>query len=465
MAKTICLVTYELAPVNRGGAGVVIAALAEALAAAGNTVHVLADIPPEEVARYAEILRQRGIEGVTAHALVEVEPSAPGGSTIFQAKSAHFRAGLYRLASRIHFDLVEFFEYAGPAFDTVTLRADDDALSGTELAVRIHGSLGMIDQVEGAVHVSTERHAMYRMEEWALRLADAVIAPIESIGEQYRQIYGFDLARMRLCPPPMEALLKELGQPAEHDASATDVVFYGKLQAVKGCEVFVDAAVLLADARPQLGFALVGPDTHDAHGSMRAQLEARIPEPLRPRFHFVPFIQRSQLRELASRALCAVVPSRAESFCLAAHELHRVGAPLVVSDVTAFRDVFTHGQNCLKFDGSATQLAVQIERLAIDAELARRLALSGRSMHYPDVASIYAEPPRGRNRQPDAACFARREVASLGFWAAEHSRRHERLAQLERYEGSPGRRLVVAAGALRDRVRRPVQNLVKRFVD
>lgn len=465
MAKTICLVTYELAPINRGGAGVVISALAEALAAAGNTVHVLADMPPGEVAQYAERLRQRGVERITAHAVVDLAPVAPGGSTIFQAKSAHFRAALYQLAAKVHFDLVEFFEYVGPAFDTLTLREPDDVLVDTTVAVRIHGSMGMIDQMEGAVHVSTKRHTMYRLEEWALRLADRVFAPLESIGAQYRQIYGFDPARMSVCPPPMEALLAEVGQPVERDEEPTDVLFYGKLQAIKGCEVFVDAAVLVAESRPQLRFALVGPDTHDAHGSMRARLEARIPERLRSRFRFVPFIQRSQLRQLATGALCAVVPSRAESLCLAAHELHRVGAPLVLNDVTAFTGVFVHEQNCLKFEGSPTQLAVQIERLALDAQLSRRLAASGRAMRYPEVAPLYAEPASERNHQPDAACFARREVASLGFWAAEHLRRHERLGQLERNESSRGWRLVVATNELRDKVRGPVRKLVKRLMD
>ena len=61
MARTICLVTYELAPVNRGGAGVLISALAEALAHAGNRVVVLADIPQGEIEEYRKILMQRGV--------------------------------------------------------------------------------------------------------------------------------------------------------------------------------------------------------------------------------------------------------------------------------------------------------------------------------------------------------------------------------------------------------------------
>lgn len=462
MRKSICFVTYELAPVNRGGAGVVIAALAEALAVAGNDVHVLADMPKTELAQYAALLKERGITGVTVHCLSELVPRAPEGLTIFAAKSAQFRKGLYALAAKIDFDQIEFFEYAGVGFETLVHRKPNDDLKNTEIAVRIHGSLSMIDQAEGANHVSTERHVMYRMEDWAMRLADVVIAPLKAVGDQYQQIYGFDPARIRVCPPPMETLLAPVGRAEPRDSTPEDVLFYGKLQSVKGCETFVDAALLIAEVRPHLRFVLVGPDTTSAEGhSMRAHLDGVIPPALHSRFRFVPFIQRTQLAGLAARALCAVVPSKAESFCLAAHELHRVGAPLIVSDVPAFRDAFHAGDTCLMFDGTATDLAVQIEHLLLHPKLTLQLSKAGERMKYADVALIYAGKKATRNVMPHAVEFARREVESLGSWAAEHNRRHEQLNHLEREQA---RSPIAKTIRLGDRVQRPVKQLVKRLL-
>src|SRR6267378_7338237 len=137
MARTVCLVTYELAPVNRGGAGVLISALAETLARAGNRVHVLADIPEREVEEYRRLLRERGVAGIAAHSLRSIVSEVPRASTIFQTKSAQFRAGLYAIAEKVRLDLVEFFEYAGAAFDTLALRTHDDVLASTVVAVRI----------------------------------------------------------------------------------------------------------------------------------------------------------------------------------------------------------------------------------------------------------------------------------------------------------------------------------------
>ncbi len=466
MGKTICLVTYELAPVNRGGAGVVIASLAEALASAGHEVHLLADMPEKELARYREIVAAKGHRTIFVHQLETLAPVPAGSTTIYGAKSGQFRDAIYALAKRVSFDLVEFFEYAGSAFETLVRRTPHDALAHTEIVVRIHGSLGMIDQVEGNAHVSTDRHAMYRMEEWALRLADTVIAPLRGVGNQYQQIYGFDPARLRVCPPPMEQLLAEIGRPVARDSELNEVVFYGKLQSVKGCETFVDAGLLLTEGRPNLRFVLVGPDTNDAEGhSMRARLDSLIPERWRGRFRFVSHIHRSELGALVSRAVCAVVPSKAESFCLAAHELHRVGAPLVLSDVPAFRDAFTAEQSCLFFDGTATNLAVQIERLARHPDLARKLGDSGNDMHYPDLATMYELDKPALNEMSHAAAFASREVGSLGFWGVEHSRRHNRLTELERAieGGSASAAWRFAKSVVPDSVRQPMRQMVNRI--
>jgi len=346
------------------------------------------------------------------------------------------------------------------SFDTLALRTHDDLLASTIIAVRIHGSLGMIDYAEGVQPVGLDRHAMYRMEAWAMRLADVVIAPVRSIADQYQQIYGLRPDRFVICPPPMEMLLADIGGPTERAAESHRVLFYGKLQTVKGCEVFVDACVILARFRQTVRFSMVGADTNGAPGgtSMQRHLLRRIPDGIRDRFQFVSHVPRTQLRSLAASAFCAVVPSRSESFCLAAHELLRVGCPLILSDIPAFRDAFPDRERCLKFAGTAESLAACVERLFLDPELARALALSGREVSYPDTVAAYSAMPRELQAPPwEISDFARREVISLGEWAA----RAEHLIEMEReILGSPLWKLARTASALREGARAPLRKLV-----
>jgi len=397
LARSFCFVTYELAPVNRGGAGVVVAALAEYLAGLGNEVHILADMPLDEVERYRERARSLGLSGLAVHAISEVVHLPNPGTTLYRWKSLQFRAALELLSARARLDVVEFCEYAGMAFDTLVRRPAGlrDAAVGT----RIHGSLAAIDRAEG-VFPTSDRLAMHSQERWALRLSDFVLTPSRGTGEEYALAHGLKAERVAFCPPPMERILSGIGRAEERDETSKRVLFLGKLQLVKGCDLFVEAGVILADQHPSLSLSLVGPDIPTESGqSTRAMLEELIPPERKDRFYFLPSVLRADLGSLVSRFLCAVVPSRSESYCLVAHELARLGTPLVLNDITAFRGEFEDGRNCLKFDGTVEGLVTAIERLIDSPDLARELSEEGLTRRYPDPASTYADlrphPPTG----------------------------------------------------------------------
>src|SRR5438046_823509 len=144
------------------------------------------------------------------------------------------------------------------------------------------------------------------------------------------------------------------------------ILFSGKLQRLKGTDLFVRAAVDLCQRRPErFEFDLVGPEASESwrYPSFRVELEALIPPGMRDRFHFHGAIEPSRLRELALSSAIAVVPSRIETFCLAAHELNWIGIPLVLNDLPAFADYFRDGENCRTFDGTAEGLRRVLDEL------------------------------------------------------------------------------------------------------
>ena len=405
------LVTYELAPINRGGAGVVISALAEELIAAGWEVHVLADMPPAEVRQWRDLMGRRG-HAVHAHPLSEVAPAVPLGDTIWQRKALHFREGVYALERTIGFSFIEYFEYAGVAAPSVALRARGDGMNATQV-VRIHGSLGSIDQAERLHPVPADRLVMYQLETWALRLADVVLAPVGDVGRQYAEWYGIEPGRLRVSPPPIGVLMRDF-VPVRATDEAHHLLFYGKLQAVKGVELFVRACLELARLRPALRFTLVGSDTNSAPGggSMRAYLEALIGPQLTDRFRFLNHIRREELPRFAADALAAVIPSRSESFCLAAHELHHLRCPLVLSDIPAFRGIFEEERTALFCDQQLPSLVSALERLAADPGLRRRL--SENRLTYQATVDAYRNLPPPRTLLDGTARFAMTQVDATG---------------------------------------------------
>jgi glycosyltransferase involved in cell wall biosynthesis len=163
---------------------------------------------------------------------------------------------------------------------------------------------------------------------------------------------------------------------------------------VKGCDLFLEAAVSVMADHPERNwrFTLIGSDTPCfAHGRPTSQcLKPLVPINLKYAFDFIPSIDREDLPELCRSVQAAVVPSRFESFCLAAHELRKVGVPLIVSSIPAFSDYFSESTGCLTFNGSASSLKNAMLRMSFEPGLADSLADRPRPA-YPSMIRAYQD--------------------------------------------------------------------------
>lgn len=162
------------------------------------------------------------------------------------------------------------------------------------IAVRAHGTLQMIDQVEGARSAALDASAaaaaagsearhnydpptagfepsdpqltlMYRMEQYGLAAADAVLAQSPSMVAAFTRSYALRPSeRVVLAPPPMVRILAPLSQARTAIGTARQagigandgglptaprlplVLVYGKMQLIKGTHTVIDALALLA---------------------------------------------------------------------------------------------------------------------------------------------------------------------------------------------------------------------------
>lgn len=376
--KHLVFPTYEFAPVNPGGAGVLVSGAVRALAQAGYRCTVICAFPDAEVRKGQEFLASVGIDERVR--LIQIETlAAPDGRSYpseYEARSEQFARAIEALHAQDPIDLVEFPEYAGIGLGTFRRRFVAGALRGVQLVVRIHGSLEFIDQHEG-VERTEVRSRMHRMERLGMRFADALLVPSHALGKHYAEVIGLDPSTLVVSPPPMETLLAEL-QSMPRLVDPAHFLFYGKLQEVKGCDTFARAAVGLLTTQSQLRwrFTLVGRNTWcTPHNRFVSQcLEHIVTANLREHFQFVEAIPRSALAHTARSAVAAVVPSRFETFCLAAHELRHVGVPLIVPRIPGFVDYLRPETGCLTYDGTPNGLMQAMLRLRKDAELRESLA-------------------------------------------------------------------------------------------
>jgi glycosyltransferase involved in cell wall biosynthesis len=390
----LCFVTSEIVPGTGGGIGQLLGSVAPQLAAAGWQTTWLLEMDQPAVERFREHAA-RHLPRANVVAVDEVSVNAKADERIplwaFQF-SAYHRAwrvahALRVLCGRQRFDAIEFPDYLGLGYVALKWRRLwGDEFEGIRMLVRLHGTAEWCLWADDAPRYTAERQQLIAMERYCLRHCDGWLASTPSVADRYRAHYGRPDAPVVLATPPVDRVGSGCTHRRRLGAPPHRILFYGKLQRLKGADVFVDAALLLSErADLPVVFDVVGPDVPDPWdgSSFRARLERAVPDEIRDRINFHGQVHREPLQQLTQAADIAVVPSRVEAFCLAAHELNWMGIPLVLADIPAFRDFFVDGRDCRFFDGSAEDLAKVIAEILHEPG-----AIAAWTWNAPDVEAL-----------------------------------------------------------------------------
>jgi glycosyltransferase involved in cell wall biosynthesis/GT2 family glycosyltransferase len=410
MIRSIFFVTSELAPFTPGGAGVLVAGLRERLQGEGVDVRVL-------LAADVEV----GGPGV-----IVVSAPAPATARDFWDRSQLVAERLAAEVDDAPPDLVEFHDFDGLAFAALS-RRHDLGLERVPIAVRFHGPVDL--QVEATGVVPPELVAVREMERSVYAMADVVIAPSAGTRDLILGRYDVPAERVVVGPPELAAPSVVRRTPAAHPELAA----VGRLGEVKGSDLLVGAAVRVLDEVPDAVVRFIGGDGWSAQTrqSMRALLETMIPVGERDHIRFEGRIDRDRLPDALATAWGVVVPSRFESFSLAAHEARSLGIPVIVPDIAAFRGLMTEETGALVYDGSQTGLEAAILRFLSDGALRERLAAAPLPALGDPLAPYRGEPPQPRHPQAQAGLA----TAAMNRWEAieeQSAGRESALAALAR---------------------------------
>jgi glycosyltransferase involved in cell wall biosynthesis len=446
---SIMLCTSELEHLTAGGAGVVVADTARALAQAGWRVLIAADILELDdtaieswLSRAQTAWARRGGDASTAldlslRTLSELagfpevgssrNVSSAGVHTLWTRNSQNWARAVQRVGHG--FDLIEFWDYGGPAYYTLLQRLDghgSNRVAGRDrghgdirlpqIVIRTHGLHQVIHAIEG--HKSTPSlnganafDLLFRIETRALQLADAVIANSPGIARTYKWAHNLDQRRMLTIAPtlgtltnPSRTKYERTHSMPQHHLLATwgvnySILVYGKLQRVKGPDVAARALVrVMRDlASEWRGSAIFVGDDEACDVDRRSRMSTciiatEVPRDLRSRFRFVGRIKRGAVGKFASdnRARLIILASRYETFCLAAHEAAFFGLPIVISRLPAYEGYFVDGKNAFTFaPGSSCDLARVVKAAILDEARVSRVARRANHINYPDPSAQY----------------------------------------------------------------------------
>ena len=357
-------VTTELPPALPGGAGNVIDNLATLLNEAGRDVTVLLCSPtPPNIAP-------------KPYRLEHLLHPSPTTLEDFVHQSERIAQRVVELDP----ERVEFHDFNIPGFWTLSNRSEL-GLTSTPIAVRFHGP---VNEILKAVGGGPEHlQAVAQLETHCLAMADYVIVPSAAMSRYVSRQYATD--SIKIGALPIQPLTSATYQPP----AEPHFVFYGRTNEVKGPDVFVSAI-------EQTGYrgTFVGPD---GWSLLRNQPMSEILGDAAE--HYGP-VERDDLAPFSS-ATAVVIPSRFESFCLAAYEARAKGLPIIVADLPAFEDLWDASTGALTFDGSANGLVNEMRQLATQPDLAIQLATAPLP-RLDDPLHIYDQAWNARHPQSQA---------------------------------------------------------------
>lgn len=398
----ICFVSYEIHPTTPGGCGVLLHNAAHILLQQNHRVIFLLDIPPDKFEHFQQFDRPAlpnsqmcwayHVESLCADLPLSAD-NFDGNEFLWRSYRVHF--ALKKLVVTELPDIVEFFDFTGVAYTSLLAKITQQCYPNSRLVIRLHNSLELIDREESTKSHNFEQYLAYAVEHSALRLAETILYPSEAyLTRSYRPYYEAWLGQTVPSKPPLVDHPRGLGKV---DAPNL-VLFYGRLYGFKGVDLFVDAAVSLLHSSPDaaLKFVLVGHDSRrapDGSPTYQEYLVKKIPARFLDKFDFKGHLNWDELTALLPNVLFAVFPSFIESFAYAAHELYAAGIPLIVNDIPAFADYFTHTINALVFDGTITDLTRQMLILATDKPLRQKITAPYSLAELP-LGDFYADPFR-----------------------------------------------------------------------
>jgi len=379
----IALLTFEYPDVRPGGVGSYVYKCALSLAAAGHEAHIFTlPVPPA--------MREALPAGVHLHAVPDVAEKVaagglpgPLGAVALNGELAGYKLAVGALLTtalryehmKAPFDLVEAAEYEALGLPLIL-----KPIRNLPVVVQIH--LGTAVNVYGNdIPVNVTDHLAEALELASILGADAVYAATQSIVDVTRRVTPFERP-VEVIPYPISIPTNSTPTPL-----GGPVLFVGRLQKRKGCDVLASAASIFLQKNPEATIRIAGADTNTGPNgtSMWQEMLRRIDPKVHGRFVFLGELPQEEVRRELSGCRFQVIPSIVENFANTAIDAFAAGRAIVYTGNTGLDDVV--GDAGLRvWPLNAETLAAQMQQAWTDDRLIAEY--SGRAsqrvrMHFP----------------------------------------------------------------------------------
>lgn len=268
------------------------------------------------------------------------------------ARSYQIWQALISLCSRADVSSVEFVDFDGPGYVSIKAKRLGIGPALPKLSVRLHGTMKRTAEGDFDPLLPLEAKQRAQMERYALEFAERIIAPSEAVFEEYAIDGGWERHEVVIDPPVVPNPSPSPGAYSADLEPPFKIGFLGKVQPLKGPLTLVEAAIRLMDSFLETDFEIhiVGSDQKGRYReSHEEELRRLIPAAYQSRFVFHGHRPVHEAHRLLARCHAAALPSRTETFGLAAHEVAMLGIPLIVTELAAFRSGLARSESVVEY--------------------------------------------------------------------------------------------------------------------
>ncbi|UJF34266.1 glycosyltransferase family 4 protein [Paenibacillus hexagrammi] len=365
----ICLVSRELYPFQKAGIGVYIHNLTKLLVEHNHRVIIITS--KENANAYNKKSKQSNI---SVHG-VDVEE----GSTLFEDFNYAYSYSAYLKLKQVHednpIDLVEFADYFGESFFSIIYKNARNEFKNIPFVIKLHAPTY---ECNVANQLDTVENSITRQEDFAIKNVEYLYA-----------ISNFmkDTISKRLGRLDIEVVYNMIELPSDCIAqnNISDIIenkfvlFVGRLEVLKGIDIFVRAAVkFLQLNKANFKFVIIGRNVVNviSNRMIKDELLEIIPNELQKFFIWIDPLSLEELVWFYKHAYVSVFPSRFEGFGNVCVEAMTMGSPVIVSDKTALQEVIDNGSYGLSFaNGDADDLYSKLTYIINDENYRNELSV------------------------------------------------------------------------------------------
>jgi glycosyltransferase involved in cell wall biosynthesis len=346
-------------PLVGGGIGAYVKSLAPALAARGHEVHVLSCLGGQRRRDYRDgpvLVHERG--KVTLRLGVR---RPLGGPEAWDRLVTAVSCRLEQARLGVPFDVVEVADFGA-----------EGLLLGPRgrVVAHLHGPLRLTNHYNGF-----ERGRDVRLADWLERMAvaraDLLTAPSDLVSRRLREA-GWLRRPARTIRNPIDLELWEAVAPLGDARHRPLVLAVGRVEPLKGSDVLVRAAALLARKAGEVEVVFVGRSSGERDGMPYRDWVQKLSAELGAPCRFVEQVPRSGLPGWYAAARVVAVPSHYDTFPMGGLEAMASGRPVVCSSGTGLAELVEgSGAGAVVPSGDADLLARALLPYVLDPEVAR----------------------------------------------------------------------------------------------